>query len=92
MSSRVTPADESIIADLMEIGDFGDSTQVIHEALIAFARQVRHDRLRELVKEGEDAYERGDFVEATPEYWDQLQDEAHEMVRLGLPLEPDVCG
>jgi Arc/MetJ-type ribon-helix-helix transcriptional regulator len=92
MSSRVAPEDEAIIADLLELGEFDDSTQVIHEALVALNRQMKLDRMRALVQEGDDAYARGDYVEWTPELMDQIWEEAMEMNRLGLPLDPEVCG
>jgi hypothetical protein len=96
MSSRVAPEDEIVIADLMEIGEFDDSTQVIHEALVAFARQVKLERVRALVQEAEDELARGEYEVVAPDsigqFLARIQEEAMEMNRRGLPLDPEVCG
>jgi Arc/MetJ-type ribon-helix-helix transcriptional regulator len=86
MSSRVAPADEIIIADLMEIGDFGDSTQVIHEALMAFAREIKHERLRALIQEGIDDAEAGRIAQWTPGLIDEILERAKEKARSGAPI------
>jgi hypothetical protein len=31
------------------------------------------------------------LIEVTPEFWDELDREADEADRLGLPINPDVC-
>ena len=96
MPSKVAPEDEAVIAELMEIGEYDDSTQVIHEALVARLQQVKHDRLRALVQEAEDELARGEYEVVEPgsigQFMSRIREEAMDMNRRGLPLDPDVCG
>jgi hypothetical protein len=96
MSSKVAPEDEAIIAELMEIGEYDDSTQVIHEALMGRLRQVKLDRVRALVQESEDELARGEYEIVEPgsigQFMSRIREEAMEMNRRDLPLNPDVCG
>lgn len=96
MSSKVAPEDEAIIAELMEIWNVDDSTQAIHEALMACLRQIKLDRVRALVQEAEDELARGEYVVVEPDaigrFMDQVWEEAMEVNRHGLPLNPEVCG
>lgn len=86
MSSKVAPEDEAVIAELMEIGEYDDSTQVIHEALMARLRQVKHDRLRALIQEGLDDAEAGRVVEWTPSLMEEIRERAREKARSGAPI------
>jgi Arc/MetJ-type ribon-helix-helix transcriptional regulator len=86
MSSKVAPEDEAVIAELMEIGEYDDSTQVIHEALMARLQQVKHDRLRELIQEGLDDAEAGRVVAWTPSLMEEIRERAKEKARSGAPI------
>lgn len=86
MSSIVAPEDEAVIADLMEIGDYVDSTQVIHEALMTYAQQVKHARLRALIQEGIDDADAGRVVEWHPGLIDEIRERAKEKVRTGASI------
>jgi hypothetical protein len=92
MASKVATENEAIIAGILDIGGFTDSEHVIHEALVDLDRKVRLNRLRALIQEADDEFERGEYDVWTPDLMDQIWDEAMEMNRRGLPLDPDVCG
>jgi hypothetical protein len=48
-------------------------------------------RIREIVAIGIAQADRGEGVEMTDEVWDELERQADEEERLGLPINPDVC-
>jgi predicted transcriptional regulator len=86
VSSRVAPEDEANIADHLEIVEIDDSTQFIHEAMMAFAREVKHERLRALIQEGIDDAETGRIVEWTPNLMNEIWERAKEKARSGAPI------
>ena len=76
MSRKVAAEDEALIAGILDVGGFSDSQQVIHEALIAFDRHVRLERLRALMEEGIAAYEAGEVIESTPGLIEEIMERA----------------
>lgn len=88
MSISIRPQDAELILKLVEDGDYLDSSDVIHEALVALAERERLERLRALIQEGEDAYARGEYVEWTPTLMDEIWESAKEKARSGAPI-PD---
>jgi Arc/MetJ-type ribon-helix-helix transcriptional regulator len=91
MTIQLAPGDQALVADIAERGPYADDTEVIHEALRALDNQLRLRRLREMADEAEAQIARGDYVEWTPDLMNQIRLRAREMVRLGLPIDPDVC-
>ena len=87
------PADlEASIRRKVESGRYPDATEVIRTALrLLEAREERSELLRASVAEGLAAIERGEGSELTPDVIEEIEREADERVRLGLPPKPDVC-
>lgn len=92
MTMRV-PADlEETIRQKVESGQYDDPSAVMRAAIrLLDKRDLRLQELRESIAEGLAAIERGEGIELTPEVWDEIEREADEMIRLGIPPHPDVC-
>ena len=87
------PADlEASIRRQVERGRYPDATAVIRAAIrLLEERQERAESLRASVAAGLAATERGEGSELTPELWEEIDREAVEKIRRGLPHKPDVC-
>jgi len=73
-------------------GDYDDPSSVIRAAMsLLYKRDQRLQKLRALVAEGIASVERGDVRELTPELWEEIEREADEKLRRGLPPAPHVC-
>lgn len=73
----------------VESGRYVDASAVIERALdLMEENQEKLRVLWELIQEGLDEVERGETVVMTPTFWDELQAEADEEDRLGIPI-PD---
>jgi hypothetical protein len=79
------------VSELLARGEYKNESDVIEHALIRIQREAERDRIRASVLEGFAQVERGEGTELTPEVWDEIDREADEIVRLGLPIDPDVC-
>jgi DNA polymerase III delta prime subunit len=65
---------------------------VIRAALrLLEVRDQRAQDLRASIAEGLAAIERGEGIELTPELVEEIDREAEEQIRLGVPPDPDVC-
>lgn len=92
MVIHVTPEIEADIRQRVERGEYADESDVVRTAPRTLeARERRTHVIRESIAEGLAAVERGDGIELTPEAMDEIEREAEEHVRLGLPVELDVC-
>ena len=87
------PADlEESIRQKVESGRYGDASEAIRAALrLLEVRDQRVQDLRASIAEGLAAIERGEGIELTPELMADIDREADEQLRLGVPLKPDVC-
>ena len=80
------PSVEERIRQRVDSGRYTDAVQVVAEALDAMdlveRRRAEHDekveQLRALIAEADAEFDRGEFFEGTPEFWDQLLEEALE--------------
>ena len=89
MSIQLSPATEAKIYKRFERGDYPDINSLMAEALrLLDERDARKELLHAMVQEGLDDIERGDVVEMTPTFWDEIWAEAGEEIRLGAP-SPD---
>ena len=78
------PTIEERIRRHIDSGRFADEVQVVTEALDAMElverrraeRAEKVDKLRALIAEADAEFERGEFYEGTPEFWDELEREA----------------
>jgi antitoxin ParD1/3/4 len=91
--SLTVPADlEETIREKVQSGLYDDPSEVIRAAMRLLDKRDRQlQELRVSIAEGLAAAERGEARELTPELWDEIEREADEMIRLGVPLNPDVC-
>ena len=88
MSIRLAPDIEAKINKRVERGHYPDADAVVEEALRVLEARDRKETLRALIQEGLDDIERGDVIEMTPTFWDEIMAEADEEDRLGIPI-PD---
>jgi antitoxin ParD1/3/4 len=92
MPIHVSPDLEERIREKVESGQYEDSSEVIRAAMrLLDKRDLRLQELRASIAEGLAAAERGEAHELTPELWEEIEREADEMIRLGVPPNPDVC-
>ena len=89
MSITLTPEVEAQIRDRIESGQYQDAEAVIVKALAALKaqEQARFLKTRELVLAGHNS---GPGVELTDEVWAEIEREADEADRLGLPIRDEV--
>lgn len=92
MSIHVPVDLEEQIRQKVESGEYDDPSAVIRAAIrLLDKHDLRLQELRESIAEGLAAAERGEARELTPELWEEIEREADEMIRLGVPPNPDVC-
>ena len=92
------PSVEERIRRHVDSGRFADEVQVVAEALDAMdlveRRRVEYDEkveeLRALIAEGDEDFERGDFVPWTPTLMSEILAEAIEANRRGEPIDDHV--
>lgn len=68
MNFSLTPSLEQFVRDLAESGDYNNASEVVREALrllklVEERRQLRMERLRAAVREGDEAVQRGDYTD-----------------------------
>lgn len=87
MPRQLTPQHEAVLDRIVATGEFEDANQAIGEALnLLEERGQRMQRLRAELQIGLDQEERGDLIDWTPDFMDQLIHEADERSRRGLPV------
>src|SRR5215217_447613 len=89
MSVTLTPELEALIEEILATGRYADAGDVIEQAVRQLEERERRQRLQASVAEGFAAIERGEGVELTPELWEEIEREADEADRQGLPSNPD---
>jgi len=75
----VTPSIEERIQRQVESGRYADGTAVLERALDDLERSENLRLLKALIAEAEEDIARGDVFEATPEFWDEVWEEAMAM-------------
>lgn len=91
MNVSLTPQLEELIRKKVESGMYGNASEVVREALRLMDRKDRLDRLRSDIAEADAEFDRGEFLEDTPAFWEQVQAESERMAREGIAPDPDVC-
>jgi Arc/MetJ-type ribon-helix-helix transcriptional regulator len=82
------PADvEAEIRERVASDRYPDDAAVIRAAMDALDRIERRRRLLAALAEGEE----GEGIPLTPELWAEIEREADEADRMGLPIAPGVC-
>jgi antitoxin ParD1/3/4 len=91
MNVNLTPQLEAMIRRKVETGLYNNASEVVRDALRLMAERDRISRLQTALAIGDEEYRRGEVVELTPAVWAEIEREADEADRLGLPIDPDVC-
>lgn len=79
---------DTFVREQVATGRYANASEVVRDALRVLEDQVRLQSLKQLVAEGMEQYERGEFIDWTPDFMEQISKEADEDERLGLPI-PD---
>lgn len=82
MNVSLTPQLEAMIRAKVKSGLYNNASEVVREALRIMEKEERLQRLRKEVQIGIDQFERGEWVEYTPQTVDRLRREAAEDSRL----------
>ncbi len=91
MTLTLSPRSEAMIQERLESGRYANVDEVSEEAVTLLEARERFERLRASLIEAEAEIREGKVFEWTPELRQRLWDEAVEMDRQGIPLDPDVC-
>jgi antitoxin ParD1/3/4 len=92
MSVTLSPQTEALIRRKLEAGRYATVDDVITEALrVLDARDRRIEQMRESVRDGFAAIERGEGIELTAESMTERGRRAQERVQHGDVPSPDVC-
>jgi antitoxin ParD1/3/4 len=91
MDITLTPKSEELIRQKMSNGRYASASEVVEAAVLLLDERDRFEYLRGLILEAEEDIESGRTLEWTPELQRQLRREAEEMMRRGIPPDPDVC-
>jgi antitoxin ParD1/3/4 len=91
MNVSLTPELEALVHRKVKTGLYSTASEVVREALRQMDERDRLARLREVVAIGIAEADQGKVVELTPALWDEIEREADEDERRGVPIDPDVC-
>jgi putative addiction module CopG family antidote len=91
MEIILTPEAEAVVRQKVADGRFASADEVVDAAVKLLDERDRWEYLRALLRETEQQVQEGKTMEWTPELRQRLRDEAAEMVRKGIPPDPDVC-
>lgn len=91
MTVKMTPELEAKIDAMVSSGRFPDEAAVLDAAVqLLEDREQSENRLRELLRVGEEQADRGELVEYDANFMKRLGVEALERSRLGLPVKDEV--
>jgi Arc/MetJ-type ribon-helix-helix transcriptional regulator len=90
MVIQVAPDIERLIDEAVATGDYVDATDFVERAVRLALKQRRIEQIRQSVAESVAAIERGEGIEATPEFWASIPAEIEKLNRLDIPLSPNV--
>lgn len=90
MNVSLTPQLEEMVRSKVATGRYNNASEVVREALRLLDE---HDRLKELraalaIAEGQVA--RGEVVEYTPDFMENVRERARQQAAQGRPVKPDV--
>ena len=91
MEITLTPETEAVVRQKVVDGKFASAAEVVQAAVRLLDDQDRLEYLRRLVDEADQQVREAKTLEWTPELRQRLRAEAEEMVRQGIPPDPDVC-
>lgn len=90
MNVSLTPRLEALVRQKVETGMYNNASEVVREALRLLEERDRIGRLRAALATGDEQYARGEVTTWTPDTLAQLQREADEEDRLGVPIRDEV--
>ena len=91
MNVSLTPRLEAKIQEHVASGRYSDASDVVSEALRLLQEREHLDHLRSLLAVGREQAERGELVELTPRYLEELDRRVEERFLRGDEPNPDVC-
>jgi putative addiction module CopG family antidote len=91
MTIHLTPKSEAVIRQHVARGRYATVDEAVEAAVELLDAHDRRARLLAALAVGDAQVARGEVFELTPEVWEEIEREADEDERLGLPLDPDVC-
>ena len=88
----LTPQLEALIHQKVDSGFYNNASEVVREALrLLEARDRQVAWLRAKMADSAGQVERGEVVELTGSFWDNLNREVDERIARGDAPNPDVC-
>jgi antitoxin ParD1/3/4 len=91
MARQLSIEQESIVERVLATGEYADADAVITAALLLLEQRDRRLRwLRAEIQIGLDQLDRGEVVEFTPEFFDEIIREAEENIGNGKPIRDAV--
>ena len=91
MNVSLTPQLEAMIRQRVASGRYNNASEVVREALRLLEEREQLEHLRSLLAVGLAEAERGELIEVTPEYWEELDRRVEERFQRGDGPNPDVC-
>ncbi len=91
MNVSLTPQLEAMINERIESGRYTNASDVVGAALRLLEEREQLNHLRSLLAVGREQAKRGELVELTPEYLEELDRRVEERFRRGDEPNPDVC-
>lgn len=92
MVAKYPPQLEEDIQNLMDTGEYDDTTDILAQGVRLLAkRREQAQHLQELLQVSIDQYERGEYREFTPELRQQLWESALQRYERREEPSPDVC-
>ena len=91
MLVALSPRLEAMIQQRVESGHYNNASEVVREALRLLEERDQMQHLHSLLAVGLEQARRGELVELTPEWEDELDRRVDERFRRGEELDPDIC-
>jgi len=92
MDVQLGPEVTELIQRRVEDGRYPDADAVVREALRLLEEREKLLYLRAALAEARAQYDRGEYIEWTPDLLERLEEESEEMYQQGMTPDPDVCG
>jgi antitoxin ParD1/3/4 len=91
MTVTLTPQLEAMIRERVESGRYDNETEVIREALRLLEERDKLEHLRSLLAVGLEQARRGELIDFTPEWVEEMDRKVEERFLRSEEPDPDVC-
>ncbi len=91
MNVSLTPQLEAMIHERVESGRYASASEVVREGLRLLEEREKLEHLRSLLAVGLEEAKRGELIDFTPEYLEELDRRVEERYLRGDEPNPDVC-